>query len=265
MNKFEGVLLVSDIDGTLIDGHNKIPAENSEAIRYFKEEGGIFTIASGRIPQGITYFDLPFDVPIITHNGAAIYDCQKDEYLWTAPLDERAQEVIDHTVEKFPESGVEMYHGSDVYFYNYNETARFHIDYEGLDDIAMDYWKVPAPWLKAIFVQEPRLTPTVRKDLEEGPFAARYNIIQSADIFCELLSPHASKGDALPVLAQIVDAKHVAAVGDNENDLTMLHAAEFGFAVENAVDTAKQAAQYRACANTRGAVADVIRQLERML
>lgn len=47
MRKFDGCLLVSDIDGTLVhDG--KIPERNIEKIKEFKKQGGKFTIASGR-------------------------------------------------------------------------------------------------------------------------------------------------------------------------------------------------------------------------
>ena len=40
MKKFEGVLICTDLDGTLLKNDKSISRENSEAIEYFKAEGG---------------------------------------------------------------------------------------------------------------------------------------------------------------------------------------------------------------------------------
>ena len=47
MKKFEGMLLITDFDGTLAC-HGTISKENCSAIRYFQENGGLFTFSSGR-------------------------------------------------------------------------------------------------------------------------------------------------------------------------------------------------------------------------
>ena len=43
-------LLISDIDGTLVNTKKEIPPRNIEAIAHFREMGGRFTIATGRSP-----------------------------------------------------------------------------------------------------------------------------------------------------------------------------------------------------------------------
>ena len=47
MGIFDGVLIASDWDGTLFNGE-KVPCKNIEAIKYFIENGGHFTVSSGR-------------------------------------------------------------------------------------------------------------------------------------------------------------------------------------------------------------------------
>ncbi len=54
----------------------------------------------------------------------------------------------------------------------------------------------------------------------------------------------------------------VAAVGDYENDLTMLREADFSYATENAVSELKQTADVIAPHHDRDAIAFVIRDLE---
>lgn len=48
MKKFEGYLIVSDLDGTFLGKQSRIVERNVEAVRYFTENGGLFTFATGR-------------------------------------------------------------------------------------------------------------------------------------------------------------------------------------------------------------------------
>ena len=75
MGKYSGYLICSDFDGTFYTG-KEIPKRNMDAIRRFKADGGLFTLATGRTVDFIPpYFpDYDFDVPIINLNGAVLYD-----------------------------------------------------------------------------------------------------------------------------------------------------------------------------------------------
>ncbi len=44
--------LCTDLDDTLLTTDKRVSDENSKAIEYFKSEGGLFTFATGRVPQG---------------------------------------------------------------------------------------------------------------------------------------------------------------------------------------------------------------------
>ena len=48
MGKFDGVLLVSDFDDTLYGSDFTVSPENVHALTYFVQEGGTFTVATGR-------------------------------------------------------------------------------------------------------------------------------------------------------------------------------------------------------------------------
>ena len=80
MGKFDGVLLYTDYDDTLYNQHLTVSEENHRAIRYFMQEGGRFSIATGRAkrtfaPQ-IEKEHLEFNAPVVVSNGAGIYDFQ---------------------------------------------------------------------------------------------------------------------------------------------------------------------------------------------
>ena len=52
MGKFDGVMIVTDLDGTLLKNDKSISQENLQAIRYFQEMGGLFSCVTGRVPHG---------------------------------------------------------------------------------------------------------------------------------------------------------------------------------------------------------------------
>ena len=41
MKKFEGILICTDLDGTLLKNDKSVSKENIDAINYFKENGGL--------------------------------------------------------------------------------------------------------------------------------------------------------------------------------------------------------------------------------
>ena len=69
-------LLVSDIDGTLNSKSMKLPENNKIAINNFVNNGGNFTLCSGRNLQSLSihYKKLGINTPAIFLNGAGIYD-----------------------------------------------------------------------------------------------------------------------------------------------------------------------------------------------
>ena len=95
MRKFNGLLLVSDFDNSLVYTEEALQKcvdmppvsdENRAAIEYFMANGGIFSVATGRAkPAFETVVDgIPMNGPTVLFNGAAIYDFPQKKYLVTA-------------------------------------------------------------------------------------------------------------------------------------------------------------------------------------
>lgn len=83
MTKLSDLLLVSDIDGTLMNFPAPIPPRNIEALRRFTAAGGRFSVATGRsIASARPYVEqLPVNAPCILYNGCAIYDFAAEKVL----------------------------------------------------------------------------------------------------------------------------------------------------------------------------------------
>lgn len=95
MRKFNGLLLVSDFDNTLVYTEEALQKcvdmppvsdENRAAIEYFMANGGIFSVATGRAkPAFETVVDgIPMNGPTVLFNGAAIYDFPQKS-IWSRP------------------------------------------------------------------------------------------------------------------------------------------------------------------------------------
>ena len=68
MGLFDGTLICTDLDGTLLNNNYQASPENGEAFRYFQAEGGRLTFITGRLyckrckKYGSTEFDIATSV-----------------------------------------------------------------------------------------------------------------------------------------------------------------------------------------------------------
>ena len=82
MGKFDGMLLCTDLDDTLLTDNKQVSEKNRKAIDYFKSEGGLFTFSTGRVPMGarlILEYVVP-NAPIVCFNGGGIYDFSENNH-----------------------------------------------------------------------------------------------------------------------------------------------------------------------------------------
>ena len=113
--KFDGILLATDVDGTLAN-FNEIPRRNIEAIQHFVKEGGMFTVCTGR-GYAMTYDivnQVPVNVPGICVNGMQLYDFQQKKVISEIYLPKEAEKILADMRKQFPDIGV-MIVAEDVY------------------------------------------------------------------------------------------------------------------------------------------------------
>ena len=110
------VLLAADADGTLLTDDNRILEKDKAAIRLLLDSGGLFTIATGRAVNFARPIaeELSLEIPAVIFNGAAVYDYNKDCFLWQCTLPETALDYVLLFKENFPTLGIEILRGKDV-------------------------------------------------------------------------------------------------------------------------------------------------------
>ena len=250
MGKFDGLLLVSDFDNTLVYTEEALrlcvdmpPVSdvNRAAVEHFMAEGGIFSIATGRAkPAFETVVDgIPMNGPTVLFNGAAIYDFRQRRYLVTAFLPDTVREHITQVVTALPEVAAELYHDDNtIHALNANDVTRRHMHVTHSPSIEVDsIEQVPSPISKTLFSTEEEHLDALLAYLKAQPWYDDYEVVPSAVTLVELTAKGANKGGMVQRMAALlgIQQENVICVGDHANDISMLTWAGEGYAPANAI------------------------------
>ncbi|MBQ8391617.1 MAG: Cof-type HAD-IIB family hydrolase [Clostridia bacterium] len=263
MKKFEGILITTDLDDTLLRNDKTISDKNKEAIEYFKNNGGLFTFVTGRPPVivGDIYNEVLPNAPIGCFNGGGIYDMEKKEYVWTQSLDREALQMVEYIDKNLPGMSIQICGFEDSYFCKMNESLIRHRDVAGFKDIRCHYYDVKETIAKVLFAHDKEEEIFKLRDmLNSHPLAEKYDFIRSHPEYYEILPKGMSKGNVVIRLADIlgIDMKRTVAIGDNDNDASMISCSGLGLAVANASKAAKNAADIITVSNEEDAIAKLI-------
>ena len=268
MGKFDGTLFCTDLDGTLLNSKKDISRENREAIEYFKSEGGLFTFVTGRMPYTSMemYEMVRPNAPFGCINGGGIYDPTKAEYLWMNALPEEALSVIDYVYSNMPDIGIQLNCPERIYFTRDNSSMVHFREITDTPYLYKHHRELGAePLSKVIFAHDDvKRVAEIRAEIEALPISSSFDFITASADFYELLPKGNSKGAVMTKLAEIlgVDMRRTVAVGDYENDISMIKAAGIGYAVANAFPEAKAAADRITVSNNEHAIAAIIEELD---
>ena len=267
MGKFDGILICTDLDGTLYKNDKTISVENKEAIEYFKREGGAFTFITGRLPyySQDAYAAARPNVPFGCINGGGVYDGEVKRYIWTRELPRAALTLVEAIDGAFPNVGIQLCAFEKTYFAKENGTTVRFREITGLPKLSCDYHTFDKPMAKIIFctdVEEELLR--VEAALRAHALAKDFDFIRSERSLFEILPKGVHKGLALEKLAEHlgIDMRRTVALGDYDNDSAMLRRAGWGIAVANASKSALEAARYVTVGNEEHAVAKIIYEIE---
>lgn len=258
-------LIVSDIDGTLVDREFNCNPKNIRKINEFISYGGKFGIATGRALKSAVNASsiVNTSCPSIVFNGGAICDLKTEEVFWQSKIDPSGYECCKFIYENFPKASIEIHIGSKVYVARESKMGKIHISQAATEIIYENFYDIPKEnWSKVLFAAEfdeiDELIELVKPLTDE-----RCNYIRTNKQYYEILPKEAEKGRALLQLAEMlkIPKSNVCAIGDYFNDLTLLDAATHAGCPAESPDEVKQKANYICCSCVDGAVADFIEHI----
>ena len=271
MGLFDGYLLVTDFDGTLIDSQHRISAANVAAIMDFMAEGGVFAGATGRSEANIVPFldGLPLTWPWILYNGGAIYDFNSAAFVQRAALPQNlTAPFLRRIMAETPLVDVQIFAGGPFHRVNPVGVADPLIAQEEQLCVETPLEAMPDGWIKVLFACGDMATlERVERLLEHDPLHPLVYTTHSASRYFELTPANVNKGTALASLRAHLAARcgrpfhTVAAIGDYRNDMAMLQYADISGAPASALPEVKACAMHITASHDENAVADFINRL----
>ena len=268
MGIFDSCLLVSDIDGTLME-NGKIPKVNIEAIEFFKSQGGIFAIATGRGPSISANICKKCGVnsPVLLSNGSVIYDVYKNEILYAEYLTDNTLTLMQKAIDNFSDIGLVITLGDCIVTANDTEYTQKHRIEEGIPYIYKSIEELrKLPVIKDLFMtDDTERIEELKRYLEEIKIPDCTYIVTSP-YYYEIHVKGINKSVNLTRLADMMNVNYnnIFAIGDYYNDLEMVEKASIGAFCENSPEDLKLKADYIAKNVKDGAVADFIYYLSKV-
>lgn len=250
-------MIVTDLDGTFYDSNHNFHVRNMEAVEYFKKNGGLFTVASGRVPSSLTgridTFAKLTNVPAILCNGGFCYDFTSGERFLEVEVDhEKAIEMIELVRSNFSVWRIRCsLIGNEVALDENSDLGSFKgWTRVSFDDRSFDNLNAVRRAVEARYKDE---------------FATMF---ACPEIF-EFQAKSATKGQALDRLRRFLaetgkadETLRIYAMGDFENDIDLLRHADVACCPENAIDSVKAISKVHLCHCDDGCAADLISRIE---
>jgi Cof subfamily protein (haloacid dehalogenase superfamily) len=262
--KYDGIAIISDLDGTLLDEERNLSTENLEAIKEFIQYGGSFGVATGRMERTtrIKFPQLPVNVPSIFYNGALIYDLNLGTPLKKSVMPQGLDAFFQEYLDRYPDLGLEINANGTAYVIRSNAIIETQLEREGLEGVKASWQEVPQDWYKVLLAAERERLEVIKEELLN---AGREDIaiVFSEKQLVDIMAKGVSKGNALQELRALTGRswRMVIAIGDNENDLSMLQSADYGIAVGNACRAVKECADLVIKSNAYPAIPEVLEYL----
>ncbi len=255
-------MVVSDMDGTLLNSNHEVSTRFFELFEILKERNILFTAASGRQYHSIVdkLHTIKNDILVIAENGA--YVVHREEELLSTPLpkDERAKVL--NTLKNVSNVHPVLCGKKSAYLTDQSEDfvdllKQYYSEFTIVEDLN----QVEAEILKVAIYHfensEKFIYPHV-KDLESD-----LKVKVSGANWVDISSPNANKGFALEKMQQRfgISPEETMVFGDYNNDLEMLGKAKYSFAMENAHENVLKVAKYRTESNDNYGVERILEKL----
>ncbi|MDI6600756.1 MAG: Cof-type HAD-IIB family hydrolase [Thermoanaerobacteraceae bacterium] len=261
-------MLVTDVDGTLLDKDGKVPEETKLVLKALRERGFITTIATGRMLATAEPVakEIMINAPLICYNGALIIDIYTRHKI----------------LEKYIPAELLIKGIKILKKYNY-EIGIYHKDILLIDELnAKTGWYIEANkgieyhtvgdlegYVKSTGISSPKIfgigelgeEATVPAGLVED-LSEDFEVTYAGGGHMEINLKGVNKGSGVKFLAEAfkIDRNDVICIGDGHNDVSMLKYAGMGIAMGNADDRIKVFADYVTVTNKENGLLKIVNE-----
>lgn len=238
-------LVVTDMDGTLLNNNHEVSSLFFELFKKLKEHNITFIVATGRPLYSVLdkLESIKNDIIIVAENGGLVI--KNDEVLLSTSMKKDNLHSINELLTTLPEANVVFCTKNKAYTTSkskklmalLNEYYKDHETIHHIDEISDPIYKI------AIYHEissEKHLYPHL-KHLEDN-----FKVKVSANHWVDISENNANKGYAIELLQKKYNfsSKETLAFGDYNNDIEMLKVAYFSYAMENAHPLVKDTARF---------------------
>ena len=259
-------LIMSDIDGTILDKNHQLDSYLIELMPLLKQCNIPFVLASARSPLGIAPISKELgitDCPIACYNGALI--SLGDKILSQYSIDKSELLLLhDFLKKEFPTVSINVYSGKDWLVNTIDEWVEIEATITGespkVTSLA-DFIKYEKTLVhKLLLIDNTDTIQKLQKTLSSIDFP-QTDFYLSKDNYLEVTHNQVSKKQALLELANYyqLPLTSIMTLGDNYNDIPMIETAGLGIAMGNAPRDVKTCAKAVTDSNEQNGVSKAIK------
>ena len=259
-------LIMSDIDGTILDKNHQLDSYLIELMPLLKQCNIPFVLASARSPLGIAPISKELgitDFPIACYNGALI--SLGDKILSQHSIDKSELLLLhDFLKKEFPTVSINVYSGKDWLVNTIDEWVKIEATITGespkVTSIA-DFIRDEKTLVhKLLLIDNTDTIQKLQKTLSSIDFP-QTDFYLSKDNYLEVTHNQVSKKQALLELANYyqLPLTSIMTLGDNYNDIPMIETAGLGIAMGNAPRDVKTCAKAVTDSNEQNGVSKAIK------
>ena len=240
-------MIVTDMDGTLLDAKNGISEKNRAALKEAAAKDVHVAIATGRMHLSALPYakEIGVTAPIGSCNGALA-----GEELFASPI---APDVVREILDCMKEHGwyVQLYTDEGLFFCERDCRACAYEKLAGIEGKAVGWDGLHALGtrvFKLLSISDRAEETAVRAAEISRMFEGKVRAVRSKEKYVDIMAEGVSKAASIERLAKSfgINMSEVLALGDSDNDCEMLAAAGIGVAMATGTPAAREAADFLA-------------------
>ena len=258
-------LIFSDMDGTLLDEDGNLPREFGDVYMRLKERGIRFAPASGRQYASLRQTFAPWwdELIFLAENGTMVMERGRE--LFSSPVERALALDVMRTGDAIPGVHSVLCGKKRGYVRALDNAPGFRAElakYVTQTVVVEDFTAVDDVPIKMSFCDSSgSAAQTILPIMQQ--YEDRLKVTLSSTEWVDLYSRGISKGVAAAKIQEQlgIAPEECAAFGDYENDLELMDAVAYSFAMENALPEVKERARYTAPSNREHGVITICERI----